>query len=123
MVFADANVVLELLLFGRQKAAVVSSIIAQSPAVAISMLTVHLAHYFGKKEGMKFDEVAELLVDFIIEDLTKEDYKLAQKLLVANDFEDALQLAVALRIGCDRIITLDKTFARDYADKIEFELV
>jgi predicted nucleic acid-binding protein len=44
----------------------------------------------------------------------------AISILKNNDHEDALQLAIAERIGCSHIVTLDREFSLIYRDRINF---
>lgn len=119
VLLADANVILETLLPERPKVAAVEQSLA-GKTVHISMLTVHLAYHFGKKEGYSLAEIKSSLEGYEVLDLTREDYQLATHLVQNNDFEDALQLAVALRSECDTIMTLDREFARTYRARTAF---
>jgi predicted nucleic acid-binding protein len=119
VLFADANVILETLLPERPKALQAEQSLA-GRTVYISMLTVHLAYHFGKKEGYSLQEIKTALAGYHVLDLTREDYQSAGRLVKNNDFEDALQLAVALRSNCDTIVTLDKPFAHTYEASVAF---
>ncbi len=121
MVFADANIVLELLLPDRIRKHAVAKALRGEQA-AISMLSVHLAHYFGRKEKYTAEQIHDSLSEFQLLDVTADDYVQALELLADNEFEDALQLAVALRSGCSKILTIDQTFAQNYSTRIDFEV-
>lgn len=84
------------------------------------MLTVHLALHFGLKDKLPLQDLKDFLSNFPKIALLPEDYSAAMQLLKDSDHEDALQLAVAERIGCSAITTLDRKFADIYADRIRF---
>lgn len=86
----------------------------------ISMLTVHLVLHFGLKDGLKIADLKTFLSDYPKMGLLPEDYVSAIDLLRDADHEDALQLAVAERVGCSSIVTLDQKFARVYEDRLRF---
>lgn len=116
---ADANVILEVLLPGRPKAQIVESFL-RGKSVCISMLSVHLAYHFGTKEGYGIEQISQFLDGYAILDLTSEDYRVALRTVRGTDFEDALQLAIGLRNGCEAIVTLDQPFAVLYRDTMPF---
>ncbi len=114
MVFVDANAVLELLLPNRKHIREVAAILGASDNLCISMLSVHLAWHFGRQEQIADESIAEMLDDYTVVDMTVEDYVWARTYEEGKDFEDALQLATALRTGCDTFITLDTRLAKRY---------
>lgn len=120
MVLADANVLLEILLPGRLRFAEAARSLSQHADVRISMLSVHLILHFGLKEGLALYHITKFLSSYIKESLHSEDYNMAMSMLSGKDHEDAMQLAVALRLGCESIITFDQKFAKLYADHINF---
>ncbi|MGH7158284.1 MAG: hypothetical protein ACREGD_04430 [Candidatus Saccharimonadales bacterium] len=52
-----------------------------------------------------------------------EDGHAAFKRLEGNDFEDALQVACAVREGCKRFVTLDGGLAKKYKPDIKIDLL
>jgi predicted nucleic acid-binding protein len=124
MILLDANVLLEMLIFGRPKKKLVFEWMEQNKDnYCVSMLTVHLVLYFGLKDGLAITDIKTFLSDYPKIALLSEDYVTAMELLIGSDHEDALQLASAIRTGCTGIVTLDRKFSRTYADKLKFTTV
>ncbi|MHB8442912.1 MAG: hypothetical protein ACYDAS_00885 [Patescibacteria group bacterium] len=84
------------------------------------MLTVHLVLYFGLKDNLTILDLKTFLADYPKISLLPEDYVAAMSILKGKDHEDALQLAIAERIGCSHIVTLDQNFSNNYKDRIRF---
>ena len=124
MILLDANVLLEMLIAGRaHKLSVFQWMKQNNEEFCISMLTVHFVLYFGLKDKLDINDLKTFLTDYPKIALLPEDYVAAMGLLRNKDHEDALQLAIAERIGCSRIITLDKKFAEAYKDRIKFTVI
>lgn len=119
VLFADANIILEILLPGRPKSQDVEKLL-RGKDICISMLTVHLVYHFGLQERYELNQIKRFLDGYAILDVTGSDYQKALQTIRDKDFEDALQLAVAMRSDCDAVITLDRQFAKTYKDKIHF---
>ena len=121
MILLDANILLEMLIAGRSKRTDVFEWMEQNTEeFCISMLTVHLVLYFGLKDNLNISELKFFLADYPKIALLPEDYVAAIGLLKNKDYEDALQIAIAERIGCTSIVTLDKRFSEIYNDRINF---
>ncbi len=121
MILLDANILLEMLIAGRpKKAAVFDWMDENKDQFCVSMLTVHLVLHFGLKDGLTIAELKTFLSDYPKMGLLPEDYAAAIDMLRDADHEDALQLAVAERVGCSSIVTLDQKFARTYQDRLTF---
>jgi len=115
MVFLDANVILEVTLKDKPRFEQAQQFLETlADDTAISILTVHLLMHFGRKQGI----ADELLEDVIGENellaVTPEDYVWASLNERGKDFEDALQVATAIRSGCKSFITFDATLATTY---------
>ncbi len=125
MVFLDTNIILEIILNDRAKFQQVRNFLEKLDDVtAISMLSVHLIMYFGRKEKANETYLNEIIDQNILLSLTSADYKWAKKNEYKKDFEDALQLAIAIRAGCDAFVTLDQDLVNSYADlPIKIQLV
>lgn len=124
MILLDANFLLEMLLPGRPKQKEVFEWFERNQeSFCISMLTVHLVLHFGIKESKTLGQLEEFLADYPKVALIPADYLRALKVLKDSDHEDALQLAVAERAGCDAIATLDRKFARNYGSRINFVVI
>lgn len=121
MTLLDANILLEILIDNRpQRAAVLKWMENISESYCVSMLTVHLVLHFGLKDGFTISQIRTFLADYPKIALLPEDYASAMNILRDNDHEDALQLAVAERVGCSRIVSLDHKFAKTYQDRLTF---
>jgi predicted nucleic acid-binding protein len=117
MVFLDTNVILEVILKDRPHFDAAQHYLETvADETAISVLTVHLVMYFGRKAGIP----DELLETFINENellsITLEDYVWAVLNERGRDFEDALQLASAIRNRCTSFITFDNGLVRSYTN-------
>lgn len=123
MILLDANILLEMLIAGRaKKEAVYQWMESNEEDFCITMLSVHLVLYFGLKDKLTISEIKTFLADYPKIALLPEDYVAAMGFLKDKDHEDALQLAVAERVGCTGIVTLDKKFSQVYEDRISFTI-
>ena len=121
MILLDANILLEMIIIGRpQRASIFRWMEQNKEPYCISMLTVHLALYFGLKDNLTISDLKTFLSNYPKIAILPEDYVEAMKILKNRDHEDALQLAVAERIGCTYIVTLDHKFSSVYSDRIKF---
>ena len=121
MILLDANILLEMLIAGRPKKIQVIEWVEQNKEeFCISMLSVHLVLHFGLRDRLAIADIKTFLSDYPKVALLPEDYVVAVQVLRDRDHEDALQLAVAERIGCSAIVTLDTKFADTYKDRIRF---
>lgn len=112
-VFLDANVLLEILLGRPKQAAARKFIQAQSGTLCISTLTAHLVVHFGQAiVGLPI--LRAFLADYTVLALEPADFEWAFANIRNKDFEDALQLAVAIRNGCGYFMTFDKALVADY---------
>ncbi len=114
MTFLDANIVLELLLPDRSHVAEVAKVLGATSTSQISLLTVHLVWHFGRIERISDGLIAKILSDYALLDVTPANYAWALANEKGNDFEDALQVSVALANGCESFVTLDKQLAKHY---------
>ncbi len=114
-VFLDANIVLEILL-GREKDAAARKLLeTYAGNLHISALTSHLVTHFGQKI-VELPTLRQFLADYIILSLEAADFEWAFTNLRNQDFEDTLQLGVAIRHGCSHFITFDKPLYQTYKD-------
>lgn len=112
--FLDANVLLEIIL-GRSKQSIARQSLEIAPEnLKISALTAHLVMHFGTAVA-DLPVLREFLADYEILDLSAADIEWAFNNARNNDFEDALQLAVAIRNGCNEFVTFDRQLQKDYA--------
>jgi predicted nucleic acid-binding protein len=114
-IFFDANVVVEIALQRERMQTSIEYLQKNVGRVYVSSLTIHLVVHFGKKHS-SVASLQDLLSEFIPLGLLPEDTAWAFENTRDKDFEDALQLAVAIRTGCDIFYTFDKKLAKNYAN-------
>jgi len=109
----DANVILELVL-GRKNSGIVQKLIRNTAGeLCISTLSVHLIVHFGSRYT-SMTALRSLVSAFDICDLTAEDINWAFSNRHDEDFEDALQIAIAIRNGCNVFYTFDEQLVKAY---------
>jgi predicted nucleic acid-binding protein len=108
--FIDANVLLEVLLM-RTGQKLAESALVEGSKSTISALSGHLVFHFCKNQYDR-QKLQDFLHDFDMQPLTPADFEWAYQFGDAYGFEDALQVAVAIRSGCDEFITFDQKLAR-----------
>jgi len=115
--FLDTNILLELILADRPHYPQVKNFLETTTEVtAISILTAHLVMHFGRKEDADEAFLHAVLNENKMIAVSPEDYQWAANNERGKDFEDALQMAVAVRSRCSTFLTLDMSFAKRYAD-------
>lgn len=121
-IFLDANILLDVL-FDRANYGVARNYILKNDGnLHISALTAHLVTHFGLKI-LELNVLHKYLDDYYIEDLTAQDVEWALNNVRNSDFEDALQLAVAIRSNCQEFVTFDKTLFNTYKDLATIKVV
>ena len=117
MVFLDTNILLEIILVNRSRYAQVKHFLEMArEETAISALTIHLVMHFGRKEQADDAFLHATLSQSELLALTPQDYEWAASNEQGRDFEDALQVATAIRSGCTSFVTLDTVLAKRYAE-------
>jgi predicted nucleic acid-binding protein len=115
MIFLDANILLEVILKDRLQVSQVQKYLSTiSGPTVISMLSVHLLMHFGRKGQVNDEFLHAVINENEILTLIPEDYIWATANERGRDFEDALQVASAVRAQCEAFITLDTRLARAY---------
>jgi predicted nucleic acid-binding protein len=120
-VFLDANILLEVLLPGRQKAALADRYV-QNEAV-VSPLSAHLYAYFGTKEGFSIETLTKQLALLNYTELGDDEVRWAIANCQDDDFEDALQVACAVISGSELFVTLDNPLAQKYQKFIKIKVL
>lgn len=115
LIFLDANVLLEILLERKNDNAARRFIKNNAGHLAISALTAHLVVHFGSKV-VDLPILRQFLGDYYILEMTYMDFDWAFNNARNSDFEDALQLAVAIRNGCSDFVTFESQLFRVYKD-------
>jgi predicted nucleic acid-binding protein len=119
--FLDANLLMSII-FERSEQRLARRVMAQySDQLYISSLTGHLVFHFGKKV-YTIDELHEFIGDYTILPLESCDFEWAYNNRRNDDFEDALQLAVAIRGGCKRFVTFDSDLYGDYKGLLQVKV-
>lgn len=117
MIFLDTNIILEIMLANRPHCSQVNRFLENiTEATAVSMLTIHLVMHFGRKTQTEDAFLHAVLNENKLLALTPDDYEWAANNEQGNDFEDALQMSIAIRSGCSSFITLDAALAKRYAE-------
>lgn len=104
--FLDANVLLEIL-FKRDSYHATKHMLEKGRVFHFSSLSGHLVFHFSKKVATRAD-IKTFLNDFTMQALTPEDFEWAYEFGKDYGFEDALQVAIAVRSGCTEFITFDQ---------------
>jgi predicted nucleic acid-binding protein len=112
-IFLDANVLLEIVLGRDKEVAARKFIESNDENLCISTLTAHLVVHFGKSI-VTLPVLRKLLADYTVLSLDNADFEWAFTNIRGADFEDALQIAVAVRNGCSELVTFDKNLASTY---------
>ncbi len=113
IVYLDANILLEIILSRKNQEVARKAIKKYAGSLHISTLTAHLVVHFGQAI-VELPGLRKFLTDYYIEDLTEKDFEWAFVNARSKNFEDALQIASAVRIGTSRFLTFDKELHRAY---------
>lgn len=122
MIFVDANVLLEVIQ-KRTRAKSCEQFLSNDKNKAISTLTLDLVMYFVERDKLPWESVKSFLESFSWLPVTDADAQWAFMNFKGYDFEDALQIACAIREGCSRLVTLDRSLSKKYAQDIVIDLI
>lgn len=120
--FLDANVLLEIILSRSVEVAAREFLTTNRGELAISALTAHRVIHFGQVRTT-LPVLRRFLSDYTVMPLTENDFRWAFEHIRDDDFEDALQLSVAIRNGCDRFVTFDNSLHKSYSTLSSIEVV
>lgn len=125
MTLLDTNILLEILERRRQYEEVLEAInrLGASEPLAITTLTLNNVFYIAEKNKLDPGAVERLAGAYRWLEVLAEDGDWALAHYKGKDFEDALQVAVALRSKCQSIATLDVSMAKKYRKFLPIELV
>lgn len=115
LIFLDANVLLEILLARKNDKIARRFIQNNAGHLAISTLTAHLVVHFGTKV-VDLPVLRQFLGDYYMLEMTYMDFDWAFNNARSNDFEDALQVAIAIRNGCNEFATFESQLFKVYKD-------
>jgi predicted nucleic acid-binding protein len=126
MVAVDANIILELI-ENRSRAAEVQNVIAyyanDGEGFAVSTLSVGHVFYLAEAHKVSMKRVEELVQQYKLYDVVAADVEWALLHYKGKDFEDALQIAAALREKCAVFLTIDALLARKYSKFLDIKLI
>ncbi|MDQ2752748.1 MAG: type II toxin-antitoxin system VapC family toxin [Bacteroidota bacterium] len=122
MTFLDANVLLEVIL-KRTHAVTCEQLLSNNEDKAISLLTLDLVMYFVERDKLAWVPVKAFLESFHWLPIIEADAQWAFAQFQGDDFEDALQVACALREGCDKFVTLDRALSKKYSKILAMDLL
>jgi len=122
-IFLDTNIALEILLERKNKPVCIEYLQNIDGIFCLSSLSVHIIYYVSFKHLSKKSQIFEYLDQFKILDLSSADYEVAKKIIKDSDFEDVLQIACALRHGCQNFITLDQKLKKTYSSLLDIDLI
>lgn len=120
MIFLDANILIELIVPGRAHYKQVRELINEYDDAVTTTLSAHLAWHFGRQAGVPDDLIAGIVEPCRLIAVTSKDYYWARQNEEGQDFEDALQVAVAIRSGCEIFVTLDRSLSKRYRQHLKF---
>ncbi len=123
-VFIDANILMELFFARASRQKVMETLLAKGAEAehVASILSVHILFYYVEKEKKQKSDAHDFLQSYRILDMNEADYEWA----MANDqgdFEDALQIACALRQGCKKFLTLDQGLKQRHHKHLAITLI
>jgi predicted nucleic acid-binding protein len=119
MTFVDANVLLEIIL-KRLRAETCKLFLSNNEDKAISTVTLDLIMYFVERDKLDWKPIKTFIENFIWLPIVDGD---AQWAFAQLDFEDALQVACAIREGCNKFVTLDAQLSKKYSKNMTIKLL
>lgn len=122
MTFVDANVLLEVIL-KRARAVACEEYLSHGEDKAISTLTLDLILNFTERDKLAWQPVKAFLEGFSWLPILETDAQWAFAQFNGDDFEDALQVACAIREGSQKIVTLDRALSKKYSKMIPIDLL
>lgn len=123
MICVDANVLIEIILRRKSATACRNYIDSTKEDLAITMLSLDLAMYYAESNKLALGPVEQFLRLFVWLSIVDTDAAWAFQYFKDDDYEDALQIAVAIREGCSTFVTLDKSLAKKYSKVIPIDLL
>ncbi len=124
MIVIDANIALEILELRRFYEAVLKRLAQhQDEQIAVSSLTVSTAFYLAERHKIPLGRVETFFEPCKIFSVTDVDVLWALAHYRGNDFEDALQVAAAIREQCDLFLTLDAGIAKKHGELLNIMLI
>jgi predicted nucleic acid-binding protein len=119
--FVDTNVLMEILFARLRMQAAIEALDAESE-LATSILSLSTTFYYVERDNYSKAATHAFFKGYQILDMNEADYNWAAQ-NDQGDFEDALQVACAMRHGCKKLITLDADLAKRHNKHIAVKLV
>jgi len=124
VIVLDANIPLEILQRRRRYAETLAALACyQDEIFYISTLSISNCMYVIEKLGTDLAKTEAFINAYHHLSVTAEDAAWAFAHYDGDDFEDALQVASAIREGCDVFLTLDSGLAKKYGSLLPIELI
>lgn len=126
MIAVDANILLELLENRRNVVKVQSAIkqyVETGEDFAVSALSVSHVFYLAEAHKVPMEMVEQLVLKYKIFDVTATDVDWALARYKGVDFEDAVQVAAAIREKCQVFLTLDTALTKKFGKVLNIELI
>jgi predicted nucleic acid-binding protein len=125
MIVLDTNIIMEILEKRRYLAEVLRTLATYGKQpIAISTLTLSNVFYLVEKHPDAVVIAEKILKTYKVIGVLPEDATWAYAHYQGKDFEDALQIAAALREGCTTFLTIDSPLAKKYASlPLEIKLI
>lgn len=126
MIALDANILQELLETRERVQQVIDAITEYTKNgqdFAISTLTVSHVFYLSEAHKLSIKVTEEMVQKYTIFDVIDEDVNWALRNYAGKDFEDALQIAAAVRSKASKFLTLDSGLAKKYHKFITIKLI
>ncbi len=126
MIAVDANILMEIIESRQQVLTVRKALAAfqnQGEAIAVSTLSLSHAFYLAEAHKIPLERVEKLAAVYRIYDVIAADVAWALAHYKGKDFEDALQVAAAIREKCTAFLTLDVTLSKQYGKYLSITLV
>ncbi len=125
MIVLDSNVLLEILEHRKRYDETLETLAGYGDKYtqAITTLTVSNVFYIAERANIDFANIENLVSAYQHLDITAADVRWALDHYQCDDFEDALQVASAVRSGCSHFITLDGQLSKKYADYLTIQLI
>lgn len=122
MLFVDVSVLMEVI----QKRAhlkICEQFLSNDKNKAISTLSLDLVMYFVERDKLAWEPVKGFLESFSWLPITDADAQWAFLNFKGDGFEDAIQIACALREGCNSFVTLDRQLSKKYEEAMAIDLI
>ncbi len=123
MICLDANVLIDIILERQHFKACRQYIDLAKDDMAITMLSLDLIMYYAESNKLPLRPTLQFLRLFTWLPMIEADAQWAYAHYKAKDFEDALQIACALRERCNKFATLDSPLSKKYSSQITVDLI